>query len=103
MEVFLRADNLTHVYETRDGETLRALDQLNLEIGAGEFVAIVGRNGSGKSTLAKHFNALLVPTEGTMLVGGRDTRAPENLWPIRQAVGMVFQNPDNQIVATTVE
>jgi energy-coupling factor transport system ATP-binding protein len=66
-------------------------------------VAIVGRNGSGKSTLAKHFNALLVPTEGTMLVGGRDTRAPENLWPIRQAVGMVFQNPDNQIVATTVE
>lgn len=103
MEVLLRAERLTHVYETRGGESLRALDQVDLEIGAGEFVAVVGRNGSGKSTLAKHFNALLLPTEGRVLVAGQDTAAPENLWSVRQAVGMVFQNPDNQIVATTVE
>ncbi|HHW15312.1 MAG TPA: energy-coupling factor transporter ATPase [Firmicutes bacterium] len=103
MEVLLRAERLTHVYETRGGEQLRALDQLDLEIGAGEFVAIVGRNGSGKSTLAKHFNALLLPTEGRVLVAGLDTAVPDNLWTVRQMVGMVFQNPDNQIVATTVE
>lgn len=103
MEVLLRAERLTHVYETRAGEQLRALDQLDLEIGAGEFVAIVGRNGSGKSTLAKHFNALLLPTEGRVLVAGLDTAVPDNLWTVRQMVGMVFQNPDNQIVATTVE
>ncbi|MGE5553237.1 MAG: energy-coupling factor transporter ATPase [Betaproteobacteria bacterium] len=103
MEVLLRAERLTHVYETRGGEQLRALDQVSLEIGAGEFVAIVGRNGSGKSTLAKHLNALLLPTEGRVLVAGLDTAEPANLWTIRQMVGMVFQNPDNQIVATTVE
>ncbi|MDI6870736.1 MAG: energy-coupling factor transporter ATPase [Bacillota bacterium] len=103
MEVLLRAERLTHVYETRGGEQLRALDCVDLEIGAGEFVAIVGRNGSGKSTLAKHFNALLLPTEGRVLVAGLDTAVPEHLWTVRQMVGMVFQNPDNQIVATTVE
>jgi energy-coupling factor transport system ATP-binding protein len=103
MEVLLRAERLTHVYEARGGEQLRALDQVDLDIGAGEFLAIVGRNGSGKSTLAKHLNALLFPTEGRVLVAGLDTAEPKNLWTVRQMVGMVFQNPDNQIVATTVE
>lgn len=103
MEVLLRAEQLTHVYETRGGEELRALNQLDLSVGAGEFVAIVGRNGSGKSTLAKHFNALLLPSEGRVSVAGLDTADPQNLWAVRQMVGMVFQNPDNQIVATTVE
>lgn len=103
MDALLRAERLTHVYETRGGEQLRALDQFDLDIGAGEFVAVVGRNGSGKSTLAKHFNALLLPTEGRVLVAGLDTVDPASLWTVRQMVGMVFQNPDNQIVATTVE
>ncbi len=69
----------------------------------GEFVAILGHNGSGKSTLAKHMNAILTPTEGTMWVNGRDTKEPDNLWEVRQSAGMVFQNPDNQIIGTVVE
>jgi len=80
-----------------------ALRGINLEVGRGEFLAIIGENGSGKSTLAKHFNALLVPTEGEVRVDGMDTRDPRFLWEIRRRVGMVFQNPDNQLVATTVE
>ena len=76
---------------------------VNLEISKGSFVAVVGRNGSGKSTLAKHFNGILLPTSGRVLVNGLDTSLPENLLPIRQQAGMVFQNPDNQIVAAVVE
>jgi len=81
----------------------QVLQGIDLSIEAGEFVAILGHNGSGKSTLARHLNALLVPTEGTLWVGGKDTKDPANLWDIRQSVGMLFQNPDNQIVASIVE
>ena len=81
----------------------RAVNDVNLDIKAGEFVAVLGHNGSGKSTLAKHMNAILVPTGGTMWVDGRDTKDPNELWNIRQSAGMVFQNPDNQIIGTVVE
>ena len=81
----------------------QVLQGIDLSIEAGEFVAILRHNGSGKSTLARHLNALLVPTEGTLWVGGKDTKDPANLWDIRQSVGMLFQNPDNQIVASIVE
>lgn len=81
----------------------RAIDNVNLGIKKGDFVAILGHNGSGKSTLAKHINALLIPTEGTVWVGGLDTREEERIWDIRQNAGMVFQNPDNQIIGTVVE
>ncbi len=80
-----------------------ALKKINLTIHAGEFISILGHNGSGKSTLAKHINALLLPTEGTIVINGWDTLDKEFIWDIRQTVGMVFQNPDNQMVATTVE
>ena len=80
-----------------------ALDGIDISIEAGEFAAILGHNGSGKSTLAKHFNALLTPTGGTLHINGLDTREPAHTWEIRQSVGMVFQNPDNQIIATVVE
>lgn len=93
---------LRHVYQGNDGETI-ALDGIDLTVESGEFVAIIGRNGSGKSTLAKHFNAILMPHGGYVLVSGLDTREESLLWRIRQSVGMVFQNPDNQIVATVVE
>ena len=82
---------------------MTALDQIDLQIEPGEFVVVIGANGSGKSTLARHFNALLLPTEGIVKVHGLDTLAEENLWKIRQNTGMVFQNPDNQIVAAVVE
>ena len=81
----------------------RAVNDVDLDIKAGEFVAVLGHNGSGKSTLAKHMNAILVPTGGTMWVDGRDTKDPNELWNIRQSAGMVFQNPDNQIIGTVVE
>ena len=81
----------------------RAIDGIDIDIPQGSFVAILGHNGSGKSTLAKHMNAILVPTGGTMWVDGRDTKDPEQLWDVRQTAGMVFQNPDNQIIGTVVE
>lgn len=84
-------------------DTQRAVDDVNLDIEAGEFVAILGHNGSGKSTLAKHMNALLLPTEGTLWVDEMDTAKEPELWKIRQKAGMVFQNPDNQIIGTVVE
>ncbi|MDO5135729.1 MAG: energy-coupling factor transporter ATPase [Eubacteriales bacterium] len=84
-------------------DTQRAVDDVNLDIEAGEFVAVLGHNGSGKSTLAKHMNALLLPTEGTIWVDDMDTAREEELWKIRQKAGMVFQNPDNQIIGTVVE
>lgn len=84
-------------------ETQRAVNDVNVDINPGEFVAILGHNGSGKSTLAKHMNALLLPTEGTLWVDGIDTSKEPELWKIRQKAGMVFQNPDNQIIGTIVE
>lgn len=84
-------------------EKVRAIDDVTLDIKKGDFIAILGHNGSGKSTLAKHMNALLVPTEGTMWVDDIDTRGEEEIWKIRQIAGMVFQNPDNQIIGTVVE
>ena len=99
-EPMIKTDHLSHTYEDEDGKVVYALKDISLEIGKGEFVAIIGTNGSGKSTLAKHFNVLLTPTSGTC---GMRTDDPDNIWKIRQHVGMVFQNPDNQIVAAVVE
>ena len=83
--------------------TQRAVNDVNLDIEAGDFVAVLGHNGSGKSTLAKQINALLIPSEGTMWVDDMDTAKEPELWKIRQKAGMVFQNPDNQIIGTVVE
>ena len=99
-EPMIKTDHLSHTYEDEDGKVVYALKDISLEIGKGEFVAIIG---SGKSTLAKHFNVLLTPTSGTCEVCGMRTDDPDNIWKIRQHVGMVFQNPDNQIVAAVVE
>ena len=104
----IKTDNLIFEYEKRDEEgnvigTHRAIDEVNLDIEPGQFIAVLGHNGSGKSTLAKHMNAILVPSGGTMWVDGKDTKEEENLWDVRQTAGMVFQNPDNQIIGTVVE
>lgn len=101
MEI-IRAENLTHIYNLVDGGKI-ALDGLNFSIDEGEFISVIGTNGSGKSTLAKHFNALLLPTNGKIFVTGLDTSDENNLWHVRENVGMVFQNPDNEIVAAVVE
>lgn len=82
---------------------IKALDQVSLDVAAGQFICILGSNGSGKSTLARHLNALLVPDEGTVWIGDMDTRDDQHLWDIRAQVGMVFQNPDNQMVASQIE
>ncbi len=103
MDALLSFDNISFSYPMADAGPVKVLDGVSLAIGAGEFVAIVGHNGSGKSTLAKMTNAILLPDSGRMLVSGMDTRDEEKLLEIRQSVGMVFQNPDNQIVATVVE
>lgn len=97
------AEALVHNYITDDDSPVAALAGVDLEIRKGEFVCIIGPNGSGKSTLARHINALLLPTEGRVVVFGMDTRDERNLWEIRRTAGMVFQNPDNQMVATVVE
>lgn len=94
---------LKHVYTDAEGREVRALNGIDLDIPEGEFIAIIGANGSGKSTLARHLNALLLPTSGKCIVDGMDTTDEKHLWDIRQHVGMVFQNPDNQIVAAIVE
>ena len=104
----IKTENLIFEYEKHDDEgniigTHRAIDEVNLDIQPGQFIAILGHNGSGKSTLAKHMNAILAPTEGTMWVDGKDTREEDNIWDVRQTAGMVFQNPDNQIIGTVVE
>ncbi|MEZ3488186.1 MAG: energy-coupling factor transporter ATPase [Lachnospiraceae bacterium] len=104
----VQTEKLVFEYEKRDEEgnvigTSRAIDEVDIDVKEGQFIAILGHNGSGKSTLAKHINAILVPTEGTMWVNGRNTSAPEELWNVRQSAGMVFQNPDNQIIGTVVE
>ena len=95
--------DLKHYYKDADGKEVRALDGVNLHINPGEFVAVIGANGCGKSTLARHLNALLVPDSGKVEVAGMNTLDDDKLWNIRQTVGMVFQNPDNQIVAAIVE
>ncbi len=100
-EAFIEFKDVTYVYG-RPGER-PALSGINLTVLKGEFVAVVGPNGSGKSTLARHCNALLLPTEGNVIVGGLDTGRPEHVWEVRRQVGMVFQNPDNQIVSSLVE
>jgi energy-coupling factor transport system ATP-binding protein len=102
-EPLIEVSHLTHVYHPGTPHEVRALHDVCLNVHRAEFLALVGGNGSGKSTLAKHLNALLLPTEGRVLVDGLDTRDPHALWEIRRRVGMVFQNPDNQIVATVVE
>ena len=102
----VKAEKLEYVQVDEEGnEESRsvAVDGVDLDIKAGDFVAILGHNGSGKSTLAKHMNAILLPTEGTLYVDGKDTRDESKLWEIRQTAGMVFQNPDNQIIGTIVE
>lgn len=102
-ETMIEVNHLSHLYVDENGNDVRALDDVSLTIRRGEFVAIIGTNGSGKSTLAKHFNVLLQPTVGNVTVCGFDTLNDEHIWNIRQHVGMVFQNPDNQIVAAVVE
>lgn len=104
MEI-INIKNLIHEYRTADEETetVRAIDGVSLDVEQGQFIVILGHNGSGKSSLAKHINALLMPTDGTIWVDDMDTRDGKLLWNIRQTAGMVFQNPDNQIVATMVE
>ena len=104
----IKTDKLVFEYAKRDEEgniigKSRAIDEVSLDIAPGQFIAILGHNGSGKSTLAKHMNALLVPSDGTMWVDGMDTKEDEHLWDVRQSAGMVFQNPDNQIIGTVVE
>ena len=104
----IHAEKLVYEYDKRDEEgnvigTNRAIDGVDIDIPQGSFVAVLGHNGSGKSTLAKHMNAILVPTGGTILVDGMDTKDPDELWNVRQTAGMVFQNPDNQIIGTVVE
>lgn len=104
----IKAQNVIYEYIKRDEEgnvegAIRAVDDVSLDIGQGDFIAILGHNGSGKSTLAKHMNAILCPTEGCVWVDGKDTKAEEEVWNIRQSAGMVFQNPDNQIIGQVVE
>ena len=101
-EKFFELDHVTHVYQSGEGEGHEALRGVTLSIGAGEFVAVLGANGSGKSTLARHLNALLLPSAGQCLVRGMDTRDEALRWDIRQEVSMVFQNPDNQLIAAVV-
>lgn len=106
----IRSENLTYKYKKTTElngeikeETLLALNDVNISVEEGEFLVVLGHNGSGKSTFAKHINALLLPSEGTIWVNGIDTKNQEQIWDIRQTAGMVFQNPDNQLVATIVE
>ena len=101
--LLIEIKTLSHTFQGPEHQEIKALASVNLAIRQGEFVVILGANGSGKSTLAKHLNALLLPSEGTVLIDGLDTVDDQALWSIRQRVGMVFQNPDNQIVATIVE
>lgn len=100
---FIEFQNLTHCYNSGQENEHIAIRGVNLSIEKGSFTVILGRNGSGKSTLAKHINGLLLPTSGICLVDGRDTRDMDDLWAIRRQVGMVFQNPDNQLIAAVVE
>ncbi len=102
MDSILKIDNLSFEYITEE-DKFKAISKFNLSVAEGEFVAIIGHNGSGKSTLSKNLNAILTPTEGDIYVDNINTKEEDRLWDIRQTAGMVFQNPDNQIVATIVE
>ncbi|MCR4989697.1 MAG: energy-coupling factor transporter ATPase [Lachnospiraceae bacterium] len=108
MSSIVKTEDLTFDYIRRDEEgnvegIITAVDNVSLDVKEGEFIAILGHNGSGKSTLAKHINAILYPTEGTVYVDGKDTSDIRNLWDVRQCAGMIFQNPDNQIIGQIVE
>lgn len=103
MSNIISAQNVIFEYLGHENNKTLAINNVSVDIKKGEFVAVLGHNGSGKSTLAKHFNALLIPSSGTIYVKGLDTKLEENTWNVRQTAGMVFQNPDNQIVATVVE
>ena len=103
MKILIKIENLSHIYNYNKKDQIKALDSINLEIKSGDFISIIGSNGSGKSTLAKHMNCLLLPTTGDIWVDKMNTRDTNKVWEIRRKVGMVFQNPDNQIIATTVE
>lgn len=102
-EVLFDIRHVSHTFGTEEGKTFDALKDVTAQIKKGEFTAIIGTNGSGKSTLARHLNALLIPTEGELIVEGMRTSDAGRVWDIRQKVGMVFQNPDNQLVAAVVE
>ena len=108
MKSIINIKKLIHDYQKYDEDgkvesTYRAVDEVSLDVQPGQFIAILGHNGSGKSTLAKHLNAILLPTEGTVYIDGKDTRDEEKIKEIRQTAGMVFQNPDNQIIGTVVD
>lgn len=106
MEAMIDIENLSFTYDDLEGNKgtyKKVIDKLDIRVAKGEFVVVLGHNGSGKSTLAKLINGLLMPTEGRILVEGMDTSNPEEIWKIREKAGMVFQNPDNQLVATIVE
>jgi len=105
-DAMIKCTNVSFKYVRNDNgiiEEKYAIKDVNLQVKKGEFLVVLGHNGSGKSTIAKHMNALLIPTDGTVIVDGLDTKDPQNVWNIRSKAGMVFQNPDNQLVATIVE
>ena len=104
MDSIIRIENLIFEYKkSEDGEAVRAINDISLSVEKGSFTAILGKNGSGKSTLAKNLNGLLLPTQGVIYVNGYDTADDEHIWDVRQSAGMVFQNPDNQLVSAIVE
>lgn len=103
INTLIKFSNVTHFYNDGQENKITSLSEINFEIQKGDFIAIIGANGSGKSTLAKHINGLLLPSQGDVFVENYNTKDPENIWEIRKKIGMVFQNPDNQLVATTVE
>ncbi len=99
----IKFNNVSHVYHNeRESDTV-SLSEINYEIHNGDYIAVIGANGSGKSTFAKHINGLLIPSKGNVIVDGYDTKDKKDIWELRKKVGMVFQNPDNQLVATTIE
>lgn len=99
----IRFNNVSHVYHNEREDDTVSLSKIDIDIRDGDFIAVIGANGSGKSTFAKHINGLLLPSKGNVIVDGHDTKDKKEIWEVRKKVGMVFQNPDNQLVATTIE